>query len=164
MRFGPVMIALASGAALAIQVGMNNTLRARVGHPILAAWISFVIGTTALTLYLLLARPAWPDRLRPSEAPWWMFGGGLVGAVYVASSATFASRLGAAAWLGLIVSGQILASLALDHFGLVGFSKRPVTLLKISGVLLLLAGVAMVLWPTTPDPVTAKPTTVEVQP
>jgi transporter family-2 protein len=161
MRFGPVMVALASGAALAVQVGMNNTLRGRVGHPMLAAWISFVIGTTVLTLYLLFARPGWPDRSRFGNAPWWMFGGGLVGAVYVAASATFASRLGAAAWLGLIVSGQILASLALDHFGLVGFSRRPITLMRIAGVLLLLAGVALVLWPTPPGRVSDRPAALE---
>jgi transporter family-2 protein len=164
MRFGPVMIALASGAALAFQVGMNNTLRARVGHPMLAAWISFVIGTAALTLYLLVARPVWPDRLRFAEAPWWMFGGGLVGAVYVASSATFAKDLGAAAWLGLIVTGQVFASLALDHFGLVGFPKRPITAIRISGALILLAGVVLVLWPTTQDRVSDEPTSVELNP
>ena len=50
-------IALLSGAALAVQVGMNNGLRAKVGHPVVAAWLSFAIGTTAITLFLIATAP-----------------------------------------------------------------------------------------------------------
>ena len=49
------------------------------------------------------------------------------------------------AWLGLVVTGQILASLAMDHFGLVGFEPSPIDGPKLLGVILLLAGVALVL-------------------
>lgn len=150
MKFGPIWIALASGAALAVQVGMNHTLRAKVGNPILAAWISFSIGLAALTLYLAFLRPTLPDRSDVIGAPWWIWGGGLVGAVYVGCSAAFAGRLGAAPWLGLIVTGQILASLALDHFGLIGFATKPITIRKVFGAALLLAGVVIVLWPSAP--------------
>ena len=145
MRIGLMAVALASGVALAVQVGMNNTLRARMGHPILAALISFAIGTAALGLIVLAMRPRLPDRSAFSTGPSWMWGGGLVGAIYVASAAAFAARLGAAAWLGLIVAGQIVASLILDHFGLVGFPRRPLTPTKLAGALVLLLGVAMVL-------------------
>lgn len=140
------LIALASGAALAVQVGMNNGLRARVGHPVSAAIISFFVGLVALLGYAGLARPGWPKAEGLfSRSPWWIWMGGVVGACYVASAAAFASRLGAAGWLALIVTGQILASLVLDHFGLVGFPRRPVNLAKIAGAGLLLAGVVVVL-------------------
>lgn len=155
MKYGPILIALSSGAALAVQVGMNNTLRAKTGHPLIAAWMSFAIGTAALTIYLAILRPTWPDRSSFANAPWWIWGGGLVGAVYIACAAAFAGRLGAAAWLGLIVTGQIAASLTLDHFGLVGFARKPITTTKIFGAMLLLAGVVIVLWPTNRE---GKPT------
>lgn len=145
MKFLLPMIALGSGAALAVQVGMNNMLRARIGHPILAALASFGIGLAALCGIVLVSRPAWPDRSQLLGSPWWAWGGGLVGAVYVASAAAFASRLGAASWLGLIVTGQIVASLVMDHYGLVGFPYRPITLWKVAGAVLMLAGVTMVL-------------------
>ena len=137
--------ALFSGGLLAVQVGLNSELRARMGHPLWAAFTSFAIGTVALAAYLVLARANVP---RPGEmvrGPWWMWAGGLVGAVYVAAAAAFASRLGAAPWLGLIVTGQILTSLALDHFGLVGFAPHPITPARILGAVLLLAGVVVVL-------------------
>ncbi len=161
MRSVPVLatIALASGAALAVQVGMNNALRARVGHPMLAALVSFAVGTTVLAVYALIARPSLPDRSALVEGPSWMWLGGVVGAVYVACAAAFAARLGAAAWLALIVTGQILASLVMDHFGLVGFPRRPISPTRLIGALLLLIGVAMVLKPSAarrPEPAPAE--------
>jgi len=145
MRWILGTIALGSGAALAVQVGMNNTLRSRVGSPMVAALISFAIGTFALTLFVVAIQPRLPGRSELAGSPAWMWCGGLVGAIYVASAAAFAARLGAAAWLALIVTGQIAASLALDHFGLVGFPRRPITPMKLAGAVVLLIGVAMVL-------------------
>src|SRR5262245_30349413 len=111
-----VAVALVSGAALAIQVGCNNGLRARLGSPILAALASFGIGTAALLAYVAVQRPDVPAAGSLRQGPWWIWVGGLLGAVYVASAATFATRLGAAAWLALIVAAQVLASLVLDHY------------------------------------------------
>ena len=145
MKWILALAGLMSGAALAAQVGMNNTLRARMGHPMTAAFTSFSVGTAALALYLLAVRPVMPDRSNLTSGPWWMWIGGLVGAVYVASAAAFAARLGAAAWLGLIVTGQIAASMVMDHFGLVGFPRRPINAAKLVGAALLLAGVVIVL-------------------
>jgi transporter family-2 protein len=111
----------------------------------LAAFTSFAIGTVALLLYLAAIRPALPPARELPRAPWWIWLGGIVGAGYVASSAAFGSRLGAASWLGLIVTGQVLTSIVLDHYGLVGFEPHPVTPARIAGALLLLIGVLIVL-------------------
>ena len=71
--------------------------------------------------------------------------GGVVGACYIMAAVTFANKLGAAGWLGVVVTGQILTSVALDHFGLVGFDVHPVSPWRAVGVGLLLAGAAIVL-------------------
>ena len=63
----------------------------------------------------------------------------------MASAALFAPRLGAAGWLGLIVTGQVIASLVLDHFGMVGFAIHPVNAWRLLGGALLVAGVLIVL-------------------
>ncbi|MDB5350886.1 MAG: hypothetical protein JWN86_2133 [Planctomycetota bacterium] len=145
MKFAIPAIALISGAALTVQVGMNNALRTRMGNPLVAAFVSFLTGTTALLIYLVVTRPSLPDRSAFSRGPWWIWAGGLVGACYVASAAAFASRLGAAPWLGLIVTGQIVASVAMDHFGLFGFTQHTLGPERLLGVALLLAGVTLVL-------------------
>ena len=92
----------------------------------------------------MVSRPPLPDRSSLVRGPWWIWVGGLVGACYVASAASFASKLGAAPWLGLIVTGQVLASLLMDHFGLLGFPTHPLSTGRFLGVALLIAGVTLV--------------------
>src|SRR5262245_34069139 len=122
-----VAAALVSGAGLALQVGLNNELRSRLGHPIAAAVASFAIGLVALLLAAAPLRPSLPPAAELRRGPWWMWFGGIVGAVYVGCSAAFARRLGAAGWLGLIIAGQLLTSLVLDHYGLISFPRQPVS-------------------------------------
>lgn len=140
-----VAIALVSGVGLALQVGMSHSLRARVGNPIVAALISFVIGLVLLIGAVALLRPALPETADLRRAPWWIWMGGALGALYVGCSAAFARHLGAAGWLGLVVTGQVLASLVLDHYGLVGFARHPVSAVRLVGAVLLVTGVALVL-------------------
>ena len=90
-----------------------------------------------------------------------MWCGGLVGAFYVAASSVYASRLGAAAWFGLIVTGQVAASMLMDHYGLLGFPRRPINVVRLGGSALLLIGVALVLWGGERSEVPAKVTPEE---
>ena len=138
-------LALLSGAALAMQVGLNNGLRERAGQPVLAAILSFATGTLALLLYAAATRPGLPKASNFAGSPWWIWLGGVVGASYILVTITFSGRLGAAGWLGVVVTGQILTSVVLDHFGLVGFRVHAVTPARVVGVALLLIGAAIVL-------------------
>jgi transporter family-2 protein len=138
------VIALVVGAGLAAQVGFNGGLKARVGHPTPAALISFATGTIALIAYGLATRTFGPFD-GALGGPWWIWMGGLVGAVYVVSAAAYGPRLGAAAWMGLVIAGQVLASLAFDHFGMLEFAVHPLNAGRVVGAVLLLAGVVMVL-------------------
>jgi transporter family-2 protein len=138
-------LALLSGAALAVQVGVNNGLRERLGHPVSAASFSFATGTLGLLAFALAIRPPWPKGSSLSGAPWWIWLGGALGAAYMMLTITWSNRLGAAGWLGVVVTGQILTSVVLDHYGLVGFAEHPVSPGRLVGVALLLAGAVVVL-------------------
>jgi bacterial/archaeal transporter family-2 protein len=138
-------LALLSGAALAVQVGLNNGLKERMDQPVQAALISFATGTLALFAFTLALRPGWPRASSLAGSPWWIWLGGVVGASYIMLTITFSGRLGAAGWLGVVVTGQILTSVLLDHYGLVGFASHPATPWRWMGVGLLLAGAAIVL-------------------
>jgi bacterial/archaeal transporter family-2 protein len=70
--------------------------------------------------------------------------GGLLGAFYVLGSIVTAPKLGAATLVAVILAGQAIASLLVDHFGWVGFEEQPISALRIAGVLLLAGGVALV--------------------
>jgi len=137
-----LLFALAAGAMLPIQFGINAQLAAWVGGSVRAAFVSFLVGAIALLGAVLVTARGWPDRA--GDAPWWVWTGGLLGAFYVLGSIVTAPRLGAATLVALILAGQAIASLAVDHFGWVGFEEQPITVLRVAGMVLLAGGVALV--------------------
>jgi bacterial/archaeal transporter family-2 protein len=138
------LLAFGAGLVLVLQVGMNSTLRAVLDNPLAAALISFLVGTLALALYMLVTRTPWPARAQLASVPAWCWYGGVFGAFYVVTSVIVGPRLGAATLLALIVLGQLLTSLLVDHFGWVGFPQHPLTLLRLTGAVLLFAGVLLI--------------------
>lgn len=138
-----LLAALLLGVALSVQVGVNAQLRGGLGHPLVAATASFLVGTIGLLLVTAAVRPSLPAVGQLSRVPWWQWTGGLLGAVYIASAIVLAPRLGAAAMLATIVAGQMAASLVLDHFGWLGFPVQPVSPLRVVAVLLILSGVLL---------------------
>jgi len=136
-------LAFAAGVVLVVQVGVNATLRTGLGDPVAAALASFLVGSAALAL-LLLANGAWPARSQLLAAPAWAWAGGVLGAFYVVSTIVLGPRLGAAALLSLVILGQLLTSLVVDHYGWLGFPEHPMTLTRLLGALLLFGGVLLV--------------------
>jgi transporter family-2 protein len=140
-----IPLTLFIGALLALQAGVNTQLRSGLGDAGLAALVSFVVGTLALALFVVVQRPALPDMATLARLPWWYWIGGALGALYVAVVTVVAPRLGAATLTMLVVAGQLAMSLVLDHFGLVGFTRRPIDLTRTAGVALVLAGALLTL-------------------
>ena len=139
-----LIIAFFVGAALSVQIGLNAQLRQAVGDPLLAALGNFVVGATGLLVVVIAMRVSWPSAGDLRGVPVTHFMGGLMGALYVASSVVLAPKLGSATLLALIVSGQLLMSVLLDHFGWLGFAEQPVNLWRLVGVALLIIGAVMV--------------------
>jgi transporter family-2 protein len=138
-----VLVAIGAGLLLPVQAGVNAQLRLGVGGPLPAALVSFVVGSVGLAAVLAALRV--PVALgRAGSVPWWQWTGGLLGATYVASSIVLAPRLGAATLIASTVAGQMLASLVLDRFGWIGFHPHPLTVPRLVGALLVVAGVVLV--------------------
>jgi transporter family-2 protein len=138
------VLAFAAGVVLIVQVGVNTTLRNALGAPVLAALLSFLVGSVALVAFLLLSRASWPARAQWLAIPWWAWLGGILGAFYVVTTIIAGPRIGAAALLALIVLGQLVTSLLVDHFGWLGFPQHPVTALRLLGALLLFGGMLLI--------------------
>jgi transporter family-2 protein len=137
-----IVFALVAGSMLPLQAGVNAILSRWVGGAIPAALVSFAVGTLALlAVSLVLFRPSFE---RVGEAPAWVWIGGLLGAFYVAGAIVTAPRLGAVLFLAVLLAGQSLSSLVVDHFGWIGFEEHPISAGRVVGVLLLAAGVALV--------------------
>lgn len=139
-----LLFAFAAGVALPFQAGINAQLAHWLHSPIRAAFVSFLVGTLVLLVLSLVAWRPLPGSARLAAAPWWVWLGGALGAFYVAGTIVTAPRLGAATLVGLVVAGQAMASLVVDHFGMVGFKEQHVTPGRIVGMALVVAGVTLV--------------------
>jgi transporter family-2 protein len=139
-----VLFAFAAGVALPVQFGINAQLAVWLHSPIRAAFVSFLTGAIILGVAAALVFRPWPPLNRLGHAPWWVWLGGAFGAFYVAGSIFAAPKLGAAALISVIVAGQALSSLAVDHFGWVGFEQKQISAGRIAGMVLVGAGVALV--------------------
>ncbi len=139
-----VLFGLAAGAMLPFQAGINAELAGVVGGPVRAALISFGVGTVALLALTLVAFRGWPGNAAVTGAPWWIWIGGVLGAFYVAGSIVTAPRLGAVTLVAVLLAGQAVASLLVDHFGWVGFEENPISPGRLAGIALVAAGVALV--------------------
>jgi len=139
-----LLLALAAGVCAPTQAGINSQLRHVAGDPVLAALISFAVGTISLFAYVVLLRVPWPELKPMTQLPWWMWTGGCLGAFLVVVSIVVAPRMGAATMLGVMVAGQMIASLIFDNYGLIGFPEHPTTVWRFVGVVLLVVGVIMI--------------------
>jgi bacterial/archaeal transporter family-2 protein len=138
-------VALLAGIANAVQAGWNGTLAKSLAQPFVAALTSFALGALVfVAVGLVTGRLQAPTWEALAAAPWWAWGGGVLGALVVASQLFVAQRIGAAPYLGLIVTAGVVTSLALDHFGWAGFDVHPANLWRIAGGLLMVVGVALV--------------------
>ncbi|MBX3477043.1 MAG: DMT family transporter [Brevundimonas sp.] len=142
MIFFIVAIVLAGGAT-ALQAPTNARLMAAVGSPVNAAFVSFAVGTVALGVLALMMQ-ARPDVAAARALPWWAWVGGLYGAIFVVAATWGVPRLGVALTITLMVAGQLLIGLILDHFGAFGVPRQPMNLGRLAGAALVIAGVVMV--------------------
>lgn len=139
-------LVLLGGVLLGFQPGVNARLAWHVGHPVVASLISFGTATLLLALAALAMRVPAPPLAALRAMPAWVWVGGALGAAFVTIALMATPRLGAATVVALVVCGQLLAALLIDHFGLLGLAARPVDWVKVLGACCLVAGVLLIRW------------------
>ncbi|WP_296612965.1 DMT family transporter [Sphingomonas sp.] len=142
MPIAALVFVLLAGIGLAVQAPTNAALARTSGSVLLAALASFVAGSVVLALTWAAIDRTSPAALR--GAPAWAWAGGLYGACFVAAMAYAAPRLGLATTLTIAIASQLATALVLDHFGLFGLRAAPISVGKVVGVVLVLAGVVLV--------------------
>lgn len=139
-----LLLALVAGAMMPTQAAINNKLAGYVASPISAAFISFLIGTVGLFVYMFATGVPISNLTNIKDAPPIAWIGGLLGAFFVASTVILAPRIGVAMTFSLIVAGQMLITLVLDHYGFLGLPVKEISLARIGGILLITAGVVII--------------------
>ncbi len=142
-----IVIAL-SGFLIAIQAGCNATLEKSLQNPVLSAFLSFCAGTAllffALAIYTAVTGGRMPRAAQWAEVPWWGWLGGTLGALYILCMVLTAEKVGAGVFLGITITATIVASLVMDHYGLLGFKQHTASPARILGGALMVAGMLLI--------------------
>lgn len=145
MKTASLGLALFIGMLLPLQALINASLGKQTSGPLFASLASFLVGSAVLCVWWLASKPVF-DLSALGRVPWWAWTGGLIGALYVAGATMLIPRMGAAALICAVVFGQVVGSLALDHFGVL-HARTPIDPLRVVGALLVVAGALLVVRP-----------------
>jgi len=144
MNLISVALAFVVGALITLQIGSNARLKEAIGQPLPAVIISSALGLVLLTGAMLMARSPWPSLDKLTAAPTSAWLGGVLGAIYAVVTIILARRLGAATLMALVIAGQLICSVVVDHVGIIGFDVRRLTVGRGVGCALLLGGLFLV--------------------
>jgi transporter family-2 protein len=140
-------IAMFAAGVIPLQAAINGKLGEILKQPFLAAFVSFVGGTIFLAVIVLVTSrgvPTWPAG---AGIPWYLFTGGLLGAVFVTMTLVLVPKIGTANVLAAAIVGQLILGVLIDHFGWLHVDPRPINLPRIIGCVVLLVGILLIQWP-----------------
>ncbi len=138
-----VLLTALAGGLIALQAPINSGLGRAVGT-FQAAFLSFAIGTAALTVIAGLSRGGFGQLAAVGGLAWHYLLGGLLGVVYVTSVLVTVRTLGVGGITAATIAGQLAMAVVVDHFGWLGVDRDPIDVSKIAGVGLLAAGVWLI--------------------
>ncbi|MGD9825209.1 DMT family transporter [Desulfobacter sp.] len=141
-----LVLAFAAGMLAPVQAGMNAKIGKALNDPFYAALISFAVGTAGLLAYALTGRMDFATIRSVSGVHWSLWLAGLLGAFYVTATIVLAPRLGTALTFGLVVAGQLVMAVVMDHFGLFGMPVQPVNWFRLAGIALIVGGTMLIRW------------------
>lgn len=139
------IIPFLAGIANAVQTGANSSLGKALDNKFAAALcIIAVSASTILVAGVVSGKLGVPGMDKVAGVPWWAWTGGVLGAAFVLSQLFVAEQVGSAVFMTLTVTAAVAASLALDHFGLMGFKEHPAGWGRIAGAALIFAGLGLI--------------------
>jgi transporter family-2 protein len=145
MKYVLMFLTLLVGAMIPVQAVLNTRLGRQIGGPLMGSLMSFTVGIICLFVLNLATNPSAVIQLKPtSTGPWYLWLGGILGAIFVAYITWVNQQQGVALTFALVVSGQIFISLIIDQYGLFGSMVQHITLEKIIGAALIIAGLILI--------------------
>jgi len=135
------ILLLVGGAVLAAQSSINGRLGAKTGV-IESAWLTFIMGAVLTFLLMFFFEPTQQATL--FSVPKWQLTGALFGVVYMLAIVFAVPRVGTAAATVAVISGQLLMSLLIDHFGWLSNAVRPLDTSRYVAMALLIAAIGLI--------------------
>ncbi|PZF73690.1 DMT family transporter [Taibaiella soli] len=140
-----LVLALITGALIPIQAATNAAFSKSVGNATITTLMVLIVGLIGMFVFALLSRVAIPTRQQLAEAPGYSYLGGLIVATYIIMITILVPRIGVGTSIGLIVTGQIICAVVIDHFGLFKTTVQPVNVTRLAGMILMILGVYLIM-------------------
>lgn len=140
----PMLLAVSAGMSLVVQQALNANLRTALKSAAWSGFMSYFIGVLCMAALALFLQDPIPSAATAVRIPWWSWSGGLFGAIFIALGILLIPQLGAATFFALLIAGQMIGSIAFDHFGLLGVPVHPISAVRLAGAALLVGGVVLI--------------------
>lgn len=144
MHYIFMTVAFAVGLLIPFQAIINAKLSTELQSPYAAALISFTGGFLCFLLLTLFNASALQSLTKVTGINPVLMTGGIIGAIFIISAIFLVPRLGSTAWVGLLVTGQMLMSLVLDHYGVLGLPQHSLSTTRIIGAAMLIGGATLI--------------------
>ncbi|KRM77259.1 DMT family transporter [Secundilactobacillus collinoides] len=139
------VLGVIAGMFGATQTAVNGHLGSVLGSTAHAAFVSFFVGTLGLIILVLLLRPELKLSAPAGKRnPWWMWIGGVIGALYVLGNVYLVPIVGTGLAVVIVLVGLMTGSLLIDQFGWFASKKNPITGIQLVGLLVMIGGVALI--------------------
>lgn len=139
-----VVMAILTGAMIPFQLAFNGQLGVALKGPVIASFFVFATGVLATGMVLLAGRSHLPDlnTLRAVPPTAWI--GGIIATLYILAIVYLVPKLGVGSAAVLIIAGQLITALILDHLGAFGTSQVTISVLRLAGASLVVTGAALI--------------------
>lgn len=138
-------LALITGALIPVQASTNAAFSKSTGSPVITGLMIFVTGLITMITFIFVRGIHLPSQQQLTSAPVYAYLGGIIVAVYVVIVTILVPRLGVATAIAFIVTGQILCAITIDHFGFFNVHIRSADISRLTGILLMVAGISLVM-------------------
>lgn len=137
------IVAFLSGAFLPIQAGLNYRLGKAIDNTVYAAMLSFIVGAFSVACYILFTKQpvSWGGI---KSVPGYVWFGGVLGAFYVTAIILSFPKIGPALTFGLVVLGQMIISILLDHFNILVTQQHSINGWRVLGIIFIITGVFII--------------------
>jgi len=139
-----ILVTIAGGLAAAVQAAVNTALGKRIGT-LEAAVFQTIVAVTVFAVIVLAARRSFRGVASALDQPVWLWLSGVMSVVIILALTFAPNRIGVLAFAGILISGQLVASAVIDHFGLFGLERIAFGWERAVGFALLAGGAAIVL-------------------
>jgi len=133
------LVMFVAGIGIPVMAAINAGLGKGLASPVAATVVLYAIG---LVLALgALAVAGMPDWSRASAIPAWNYTGAVFVVFYILTVTYFAPRIGVGNAVFFVLIGQLVATAAIDHYGLMGAIRTPLSAKRALGIAVMALGV-----------------------